>query len=324
MRCAAFFRNVNLGRPNAPTRAQLEAAFLEAGAASATSFLVNGTLVFDVPPHARPRALASRACVLMRASCGLREPVFVRRVDELAALVASRPFDLHDGPARCAPHPRGVHAGSLRSGCALAGHDDPARCAPHPRGVHAGSLRSGRALASHDDPARCAPHPRGAHAGSLRSGHALASHDDPARCAPRPRGAHAGSLRSGRALASHDDPARCAPRPQGAHAGSLRSGRALAGADDPARRASAAGSVDDDLCCVSFLAGHRPALPAFPLTSARGDIDFVATTGAEVFSVARVVGKSAGSPNAWLERTLGAAATTRNWRTVVRLVEKFS
>ena len=184
MRCAAFFRNLNLGRPNAPTRAQLEAAFLDAGAASATSFLVNGTLVFDVPPHARPRALAARACVLMRASCGLREPVFVRRVDELAALVAGRPFD---------------------------GHDDPAHCAP-----------------------------------------------------------------------------------------------------------------DDDLRCVSFLAGHRAALPAFPFASKRGDIDFVASTGTEVFSVARVVGKSAGSPNAWLERTLGAAATTRNWRTVVRLVEKFS
>ena len=179
MRCAAFFRNVNLGRPNAPTRAQLEAAFRDAGAASATSFLVNGTLVFDVPAGLRPRALAARACALMRARCGLREPVFVRRVDELAALVASDPF----------------------AGAAVDGED-------------------------------------------------------------------------------------CA--------------------------------------CASFLAGHRARLPAFPLRTPRGDVDFVATTGADVFSIARVVGRSPGSPNAWLERTLGAPATTRNWRTIVRLVDKFS
>ena len=179
MRCVAFFRNVNLGRPGVPTREQLESAFLAAGAASAASFLVNGTLVFDVPPHARPRALAARAGALMRASCGLREPVFVRRLDELAALVASDPF----------------------GGAALAG---------------------------------------------------------------------------------------------------------------------------EDVRCASFLGGHRAGLPAFPLATARGDVDFVATTGAEVFSVVRVVGKSAGSPNAWLERTLGAPATTRNWRTIVRLVKKHS
>jgi hypothetical protein len=42
-----------------------------------------------------------------------------------------------------------------------------------------------------------------------------------------------------------------------------------------------------------------------------------------VLSVARVVGRAAGSPNAWLERRLEGAATTRNWRTVVRLVDRF-
>jgi len=42
-----------------------------------------------------------------------------------------------------------------------------------------------------------------------------------------------------------------------------------------------------------------------------------------VLSVSRWVGLSAGSPNAWLERVLREPATTRNWRTVVRLVEKY-
>jgi len=179
MRCAAFFRNVNLGRTNAPSREQLEAAFREAGAASASSFLVNGTLVFDTPAGVRPRALAARACALMRTRCGLREPVFVRRVDELAALVASEPF-----------------------------------------------------------------------------------------------------------------------------------------ADVPV--------ADPDFACITFLAGHRAALPALPSATPRGDIEFVAATGAEVLSIARLVGRAPGSPNAWLERRLEGAATTRNWRTVVRLVDRFT
>jgi len=179
MRSVAFFRNLNLGRPNAPTREQLEAAFLDAGAARATSFLVNGTLVFDVPRGERPRALASRACALMRARCGLREPAMVRTLAELEALVASAPFA---GVSVAAP----------------------------------------------------------------------------------------------------------------------------------------------DFACATFLGGHREALPALPLVTPRGDIEFVAATGAEVLSVARVVGRAAGSPNAWLERTLRGPATTRAWRTVERLVKKFS
>ncbi len=179
MSYAAFLRNVNLGRPNSPTRAQFEAAFLESGAASAESFLVNGTLVFTLAPGARPRAVAARACEAMRASCGLREPVFVRSVAELRALVASDPF--------------------------------------------AGQVAAGR-----------------------------------------------------------------------------------------------------DACCISFLGAPPRPLPELPLASARGDLELLCMEDTHVLSVSRWVGKSAGSPNAWLERTLGEPATTRNWRTVVRLVEKYA
>ena len=178
MSYAAFLRNVNLGRPASPTRRQLEAAFLESGAATAESFLVNGTLVFTLAPGARPRAVAARACEAMRASCGLREPVFVRSVEELRRLVASDPF--------------------------------------------AGQVAQGR-----------------------------------------------------------------------------------------------------DACCISFLGAPRKGLPAFPVVTTRGDLELLATEDTHVLSVSRWVGKSAGSPNAWLERTLGEPATTRNWRTVVRLVEKY-
>ena len=179
MRYAAFLRNVNLGRPNSPTRAQFEAAFLASGAATAVSFLVNGTLVFTLAPGQRPRAVAARACAAMRASCGMREPVFVRSVAELQALVAGDPF--------------------------------------------AGVVADGR-----------------------------------------------------------------------------------------------------DACCISLLGAPRQPLPALPFVSARGDLELLRADDTHVLSVSRWVGKSAGSPNAWLERALGEPATTRNWRTVLRLVEKYA
>jgi uncharacterized protein (DUF1697 family) len=177
-RYVAFLRNVNLGRPNSPSRERLERAFLDAGAASAASFQVNGTLVFAPGPGLRPRALAARACEAMRASCGLGEPVFVRRLAELHALVAADPF-----------------AGQVAEGL--------------------------------------------------------------------------------------------------------------------------------DACCISFLGAPRRPLPALPFVTARRDLELLHAADGHVLSVSRWVGRSAGSPNAWLERHLGEPATTRNWRTLLRLVEKY-
>jgi uncharacterized protein (DUF1697 family) len=177
-RYAAFLRNVNLGRPLSPSRLQLESAFLAAGADTAQSFQVNGTLVFTLAHGTRPRALAARACAALAAGCGMREPVFVRSVDELQALVTSDPF--------------------------------------------AGQVAEGR-----------------------------------------------------------------------------------------------------DACCISFLGAPRTPLPVLPLVTARGDLELLRAEDTHVLSVSRWVGASAGSPNAWLERHLGEPATTRNWRTVLRLVEKY-
>ncbi|WP_432721698.1 DUF1697 domain-containing protein [Jeongeupia wiesaeckerbachi] len=90
---AVFFRNLNLGRPNCPNRAQFEAAFLDAGATGAASFLVNGTLAFSVAPGEAAEAVLSRACSLLAERCGLKEPAFLREMGALAALVAQDPFD---------------------------------------------------------------------------------------------------------------------------------------------------------------------------------------------------------------------------------------
>ncbi|HEY1141674.1 MAG TPA: DUF1697 domain-containing protein [Lysobacter sp.] len=104
MKHAAFFRNTNLGRPKSPSRAQLEAAFLDAGAASAQSFLTNGTLVFE-STNAEAAAVAAQARQNLNAVCGLVEPVFIRSLTQLRALVAKEPFaaiDAEDVYERCA------------------------------------------------------------------------------------------------------------------------------------------------------------------------------------------------------------------------------
>jgi uncharacterized protein (DUF1697 family) len=180
MTSVVFFRNLNLGRPNCPTRVQLEAAFLEAGATAATSFLTNGTLVFDVVPGARPRPVLADACQRLRASCGLREPAFVRTLSSLARVVAEDPFG------------------------SIAGSEDPRL---HER-------------------------------------------------------------------------------------------------------------------CVTFL-GDDVEPPALPCASARDDVRLLSAAEGAVFGLSLAVGRSFGSPNAFVERLLGQPASTRNWNTVVRLVERF-
>lgn len=95
MKFAAFFRNLNLGRPPAPTRTVLEAAFADAGAANPCSFLTNGTVVFEAESPAKA------ARILKAAQATLRRDGF----DEPAALVASDPLagvDMDDVYAPCA------------------------------------------------------------------------------------------------------------------------------------------------------------------------------------------------------------------------------
>ena len=100
----AFFRNLNLGRPPAPTRAVFEAAFADAGAVDPCSFLTNGTLVFGARTPAQARRILKAAQATLRLD-GFDEPAALRDIDALAALVASDPLAgvaLDDVYAPCA------------------------------------------------------------------------------------------------------------------------------------------------------------------------------------------------------------------------------
>jgi len=179
MKYAAFFRKVNLGRPGSPSKAQLEQAFVHAGAQSASSFLTNGTVVFTTRPKADPSKLLVAASSLLKVECGLIEPGFVRSVAHLRDLVKLDPFS-------------SVEQGSIY------------------------------------------------------------------------------------------------------------------------------------LCSVTFLPAAIPAPPELPLESKRKDVEVLLFTSGEALCISRMVGKTPGSPNAFLEKLFSLPATTRSWNTVVRLVRKHS
>lgn len=105
----ALLRNVNLGQPKSPTREQLEAAFLHAGASSANSFMSNGTLVFGAAedraaqdPAVQDGAahkIAKAACQTLAQICDMHEPAFIRRLQDMVALVDSNPFARQTDPS---------------------------------------------------------------------------------------------------------------------------------------------------------------------------------------------------------------------------------
>jgi uncharacterized protein (DUF1697 family) len=96
MKFAAFLRNVNLGRPGAPTRVQLEQSFAEAGAIEPQSFQTNGTAVFGAASPAGAERVLRAALARLAAECGLAEPACVRSLDELVPLASAREFEAYD------------------------------------------------------------------------------------------------------------------------------------------------------------------------------------------------------------------------------------
>jgi hypothetical protein len=98
----AFFRNLNLGqrRSHSPTRPELLDAFAKARAPEATSFQVNGTVIFEHDGDAQ--ALADDARDLLTPVCGYTDVVLVRPADWVLALdlgsESRAEVSLFDGP----------------------------------------------------------------------------------------------------------------------------------------------------------------------------------------------------------------------------------
>ncbi len=86
-----FYRNMNLGHRNSPSRSILEDALLEAGASSARSFQTNGTVVIETG-DAAPAEVVRRAAPRLLTVSGYADAAFVRPLDRLAAILDRDPF----------------------------------------------------------------------------------------------------------------------------------------------------------------------------------------------------------------------------------------
>jgi len=86
-----FYRNMNLGHRNSPSRAMLEDVLREAGASSARSFQTNGTVLIETG-DAAPREVVRRAAPRLLTVSGYGDAAFVRPLDQLAAILDGDPF----------------------------------------------------------------------------------------------------------------------------------------------------------------------------------------------------------------------------------------
>ena len=73
---------------------------------------------------------------------------------------------------------------------------------------------------------------------------------------------------------------------------------------------------------ATFMADDQLARLSAPLLSPRGDVELIRVTPFVALSVSRRVGAGIGYPTPFLEKLLGAPATTRGWGTIERLVAR--
>jgi uncharacterized protein (DUF1697 family) len=84
----------------------------------------------------------------------------------------------------------------------------------------------------------------------------------------------------------------------------------------------ALGSASDTKRYVTFLSGPPEKRPRFPLVSAKEALEAVAMKNLDVFVVSgRKKNGFYGFPNNFIEKELGVLGTTRNWSTVMKIVE---
>ena len=89
---AVFYRNLNLGHPGSPTRQQLEASLLGAGARRARSFQTNGTALIVADD---PGSVVRRAAQALTQCAGYDDAAMVRTVSSLREVLDAGRFEGH-------------------------------------------------------------------------------------------------------------------------------------------------------------------------------------------------------------------------------------
>jgi uncharacterized protein (DUF1697 family) len=73
---------------------------------------------------------------------------------------------------------------------------------------------------------------------------------------------------------------------------------------------------------VSFLSQKSGTRPSLPLVSAQGDVEILRINRLVVLAIGRTRGGRSGVPNSFIETALGVPATTRAWKTLVKIVDE--
>lgn len=90
-RYVAFLRGMNLGRRRIKNE-ELRRHFEEMGFAGAVTFRASGNVIFDSPASAVEGELALRVEGELAGRLGYEVPVFLRSIEEAAAIAAHQPF----------------------------------------------------------------------------------------------------------------------------------------------------------------------------------------------------------------------------------------
>ena len=76
--------------------------------------------------------------------------------------------------------------------------------------------------------------------------------------------------------------------------------------------------------CITFLPGKLSGLATLPIQSPRRDVEIFSLEEFEAYSITRKINGRSGYAGALIERQTGSQVTTRNWKTITRLVEKYA
>ena len=76
--------------------------------------------------------------------------------------------------------------------------------------------------------------------------------------------------------------------------------------------------------CVTFLPSKVSGLVPMPIQSSHRDVEIFSFVEFEAYSITRRINGRNGNAGALIERQIGSQVTTRNWKTITRLVEKYA
>src|SRR3954468_19140659 len=91
-RYVAFLRGMNLGGRRIKNE-ELRRHFEEMGFDEVATFRASGNVIFSAPGRESESKLAQRVEAELDARLGYEVPIFLRSIDEVAAIAAQRPFD---------------------------------------------------------------------------------------------------------------------------------------------------------------------------------------------------------------------------------------